>query len=89
MDYTAFDESRIDGWPDVVCRYNHKDDLLLGTTYARTLDLKVDETGLGYDVEPPQSRADILEYVNRGDIRHCQLRVPRLPRRRRVGRVRI
>ena len=70
VNYTAFDESRIDGWPDVVCRFNHKDDLLLGTTYAHTLDLKVDETGLGYDVEPPQSRSDILEYVNRGDIRH-------------------
>ena len=70
VNYTAFDESRIDGWPDVVCRFNHKDDLLLGTTYAHTLELKVDDTGLGYEVEPPQSRADILEYVHRGDVRH-------------------
>jgi HK97 family phage prohead protease len=70
VDHTAFDESRIDNWPDVVCRYNHKDDLLLGTTYARTLELHVDETGLAYDVEPPQSRADILEYCQRGDVRH-------------------
>jgi uncharacterized protein len=70
VDHTAFDESRIDGWPDVVCRFNHKDDLLLGTTYARTLELHVDETGLAYNVEPPQSRADILEYCQRGDIRH-------------------
>jgi len=66
----AFDESKQDGWPDVVCRYNHKDDALLGTTYARTLTLGIDETGLAYDVEPPQSRRDILEYVQRGDIRH-------------------
>jgi hypothetical protein len=66
----AFNESRQDGWPDVVCRYNHKDDMLLGTTYAHTLSLGVDDTGLHYDVEPPQSRADILEYVHRGDIRH-------------------
>lgn len=68
--HTAFDMARTDGWPDVVCRFNHKDDLLLGTTYARTLDLHVDETGLAYDVLPPQSRNDILEYVQRGDVRH-------------------
>lgn len=67
---TAFNESRTENWPDVVCRYNHKDDMLLGTTYARTLDLHIDETGLRYDVIPPQSRADILEYVDRGDVRH-------------------
>jgi uncharacterized protein len=70
VDNTAFDESRMANWPDVVCRFNHKDDLLLGTTYARTLDLHVNETGLAYDVEPPQSRQDILEYCQRGDIRH-------------------
>jgi len=67
---TAFNESRMSNWPDVVCRYNHKDDMLLGTTYARTLDLHLDDTGLAYDVIPPQSRADILEYVDRGDVRH-------------------
>ena len=67
---TAFNESRADNWPEVVCRFNHKDDLLLGTTYARTLQLRTDETGLLYEVEPPSSRADILEYCERGDIRH-------------------
>lgn len=66
----AFDESKQDGWPDVVCRYNHKDDALLGTTYARTLALSIDDTGLMYDVVPPDSRKDVLEYVQRGDIRH-------------------
>jgi HK97 family phage prohead protease len=70
VDGTAFNESRTENWPDVVCRFNHKDDLLLGTTHARTLDLKIDETGLAYNVIPPQSRADILEYVDRGDVRH-------------------
>ena len=67
---TAFNESRTDNWPDVVCRYNHHDDMLLGTTYARTLTLAIDETGLAYDVEPPVARADVLEYVTRGDVRH-------------------
>lgn len=70
VDSTAFNESRTDNWPDVVCRFNHKDDLLLGTTHAGTLNLRVDEAGLVYDVLPPQSRADILEYVDRGDVRH-------------------
>ena len=67
---TAFDESKASGWPDVVCRYNHKDDQLLGTTHARTLELHIDNQGLMYDVLPPNSRADVLEYVQRGDVRH-------------------
>ncbi len=66
----AFDESKQEGWPDVVCRYNHNDDALLGTTRARTLTLGVDSTGLVYDVEPPKARRDVLEYVQRGDICH-------------------
>ncbi len=66
----AFDESKQEGWPDVVCRYNHSDDALLGTTRAHTLTLGVDGTGLMYDVEPPLARADVLEYVQRGDICH-------------------
>ena len=70
VDPMAFNESRASGWPDVVCRYNHHDDALLGTTHARTLTLAVDETGLAYDVLPPLARSDVLEYVQRGDIRH-------------------
>ena len=70
VDTLAFNESKTQGWPDVVCRYNHKDDMLLGTTYARTLRLATDSTGLAYEVEPPQARADVLEYVTRGDVRH-------------------
>jgi uncharacterized protein len=70
VDPLCFNESKATGWPDVVCRYNHKDDALLGTTHARTLTLATDTTGLVYDVLPPQSRSDVLEYVARGDIRH-------------------
>jgi hypothetical protein len=70
VDSRAFNESKADGWPEVVCRYNHKDDMLLGTTHARTLKLALDDTGLVYEVEPPQARADVLEYVTRGDVRH-------------------
>jgi len=70
VDPRAFNESKTEGWPDVVCRYNHKDDMLLGTTYARTLRLALDDTGLAYEVQPPQARSDVLEYVARGDVRH-------------------
>jgi HK97 family phage prohead protease len=67
---SAFTQSRLDGWPNVIARYNHNDDFLLGTTVARTLELNVDETGLQYVVNPPQSRADILELVQRGDVQY-------------------
>jgi HK97 family phage prohead protease len=70
VDPAAFTEMKTQGWPDVVCRYNHRDDWLLGTTYARTLRLATDDIGLVYEVEPPQARADVLEYVQRGDVRH-------------------
>lgn len=64
-----FNKSRGDGWPDVLARYNHDDNLLLGTTGGGTLSLTVDDTGLLYDVELPQARADVFELVRRGDVR--------------------
>lgn len=64
-----FNVTRANGWPDVVARYNHDDNMLLGTTGGRTLDLSLDEVGLIYEVEPPQARADIVELVQRGDVR--------------------
>ena len=63
-----FSRSRTEGWPGVICRYNHSDDMLLGTTNSGTLRLSVDDIGLVYEVDPPQARADILELVTRGDI---------------------
>jgi uncharacterized protein len=79
VDPTAFNEARVANWPDVVCRFNHKDDLLLGTTHANTLELRVDHAGLLYDVVPPQSRQDIIEYCQRGDIRHSSFAFRVLP----------
>ena len=66
----AFGRAQIEGFAGAVCRFNHDPNLLLGTISGRTLALKIDRTGLYYDVLPPQSRADILELVKRGDIRH-------------------
>ena len=63
-------KSRADGWPGVVCRYNHKDDFLLGTTQSGTLVLSLDEMGMVYDVDVPQCREDVLEMVARRDIAH-------------------
>lgn len=67
---TAFNRTRSHGWPDVVARYNHDSNMLLGTTAGRTLDLAIHDAGLWYEVNPPQSRSDILELVQRGDVRN-------------------
>jgi Escherichia/Staphylococcus phage prohead protease len=74
----AFNQARSLGWPNVVCRYNHDSNMILGTTAGRTLQLQIDQVGLDYEVLPPQSRADILELVERGDVQHSSFafRVP-------------
>src|SRR5262249_15410877 len=63
-----FNNARADGWPGVICRYNHDDNYVLGTTRGGTLRLSVDETGLDYSVDVPEHRNDTLELVRRGDI---------------------
>ncbi len=69
VDPSCFNEARMGGWQDVLARFNHKDDLLLGTTAARTLQLTIDGHGLKYDIDPPRSRADVVELIERGDVR--------------------
>lgn len=64
-----FNKSAGDGWPGVIARWNHDDAYLLGTTAAATLRVGIDGTGLAYDVDPPRSRADVVELVQRGDVR--------------------
>lgn len=66
----ALDEARAGGWAGVICRFNHDTSMLLGTTEAGTLRLKTDRIGLDYMVRPPESRKDIVELVERRDIRH-------------------
>lgn len=63
-----FNKSRGDGWPDVICRFNHEDAQLLGTVAGRTLELGCDRDGLLYDVKPPTSMRYIVELVQRGDV---------------------
>lgn len=68
IDPAAFNRSRGNGFPDVMARYNHDDNMLLGTTGAGTLRLAVDEVGLTYEVDVPQARADVYELVERRDV---------------------
>lgn len=63
-----FNKSRGDGWPGMVARYNHDPNLLLGTVAGGTLRLTVDETGLLYEVDVPESRRDVYELVERRDV---------------------
>lgn len=76
---TAFNHSRADGWPDVLARYNHDDNMLLGTTGGGTLRLSLDDTGLDYEVDPPEARADVYELVARGDVRKSSFAFRVLP----------
>lgn len=68
IDRRAFDQSELAGWPDVICRYNHDDNYLLGTTRGNTLSLRTDDNGLYYDCLPPSFREDIVELCARGDV---------------------
>lgn len=68
IDNRFFNKSKADNWPAVVCRYNHADEFLLGTTRAGTLRLSLDGTGLDYAVDLPECRSDVYELVSRGDI---------------------
>lgn len=64
----AFSRSRTEGFPGVICRFNHDDNMILGSSNSGTLRLHVDDIGLGYEVDPPEARYDIVELVQRGDI---------------------
>jgi hypothetical protein len=56
----------------VVARYNHDDNYLLGTTEAETLRLLDDATGLGYEVDLPDTTSgrDVSVLSKRGDLRY-------------------
>ena len=68
LDPRTFNKSRADGFPGVICRFNHSDDMVLGTTRAGTCRVDVDGNGLLYEVDVPQCRSDVYELTERGDI---------------------
>lgn len=70
-----FDNARNSGWPGnqgsgVLCRFNHSDQHLLGSTRATppTLTLNVDDRGLQYSAQVPSCRGDVVELIRRGEI---------------------
>lgn len=63
-----FNKTLADGAPGVICRFNHQDNFLLGTTRSRTLRLTKDNVGLFYEADLPQCRGDVYEMVSRGDV---------------------
>jgi HK97 family phage prohead protease len=65
-----FNRSRADDWPGVVCRFDHDNKMLLGTTASGTLRLAPDNIGLDYIVDLPKSREDVYEWVERRDVRN-------------------
>lgn len=56
---------------EVICKFNHDMNMPLGTSWARTLTWEVDEIGVKYSVELPDTNLgrDIEVLVNRGDLR--------------------
>jgi uncharacterized protein len=69
----AFDSVMSDENMDVVATFNHKSDSILGRTSSGTLKLNVDETGLHFDVEVPDTSLgnDVFVMVQRGDFNQC------------------
>lgn len=65
----AFDKILRKRSQDVVALFNHDSNIVLGRTSSGTLELSSDEKGLRYVVTPPVSRADVLELIQRRDVR--------------------
>lgn len=65
------DKSLADG-VDVLCRYQHDSDMLLGRVSAATLRLASDATGVSYEDDLPATSyaSDLAALVARGDVRH-------------------
>ena len=62
----AFDEV-MQSNPDVFGKYNHE--RVIGRTSSGTMRLMVDERGLRYEIDPPRAAADVVELIERGDVR--------------------
>jgi hypothetical protein len=53
---------------NIVSAWNHNMDMPLGSERSGTLKVYSTDNGLGYDVTPPATRADIVELIRRGDV---------------------
>jgi len=68
IDRSAFNRSVKED--DVRGLMNHDPNMLLGRTSSKTMRLSVDEVGLRYEIEPPDTQAgrDTVESIKRGDL---------------------
>jgi HK97 family phage prohead protease len=66
----AFRKSESDGFPGTTCKYQHDDNMLLGTTAAGTLRIAIDKVGVDYTCDLPECRADVFEMISRKDVQH-------------------
>jgi HK97 family phage prohead protease len=66
---SAFDET-LDSDTDVKALFNHNPSLVLGSTRAKTLRLKVDDDGLAFEADLPDTSyaRDLKELIARSDI---------------------
>lgn len=57
---------------DVLCRFQHEDEYLLGRTLSGTLRLEADEVGLVYEVDLPDTSyaRNLAALASRGDVQH-------------------
>lgn len=53
--------------PDVFGKYNHE--RVIGRTSSGTMRLYADARGLRYEISPPRAAADVVELIERGDVR--------------------
>ena len=69
----AFEECDLS---DVIMCFNHRDDAILARTTSGTLQLEVDDIGLRFTFEAPNTSCgnDMVELVRRGDISKCSFR---------------
>lgn len=53
---------------EAACLFNHDQSLVLGRVKSGTLELKTTDDGLDYTADPPSTRADVVELIERGDV---------------------
>jgi len=51
-----------------VALFNHDPNIVLGSLRAGTLRLMQTDEGLAYEIDPPETRADTVELIKRGDV---------------------
>jgi len=69
IDPHAFDSVMASN-PDVRALWNHNPDFVLGRTASGTLRLTIDDHGVAYEVDPPDTQAarDLIVSMRRGDV---------------------